>query len=152
MVEFANGFVASEHEDSTRDPLPEGTYDVVAVDSEKSELGSGNGHKLTVKFEVASEKHKGRYLWENFNLWHQKEQVRKIAAADLSRLMKAVDLEQITDSSQLHNKPLTVTICHGQSKGNIYANIKTYHKYGTFPEGGVTAGTAGETTEKAPWE
>ena len=66
-------FNAGNYDFSTEDrpayePLPEGYYNVIAIDSEIRDTKAGTGNYLQFKFEVLDGQHKGRYIWDRFNL------------------------------------------------------------------------------------
>lgn len=64
------------------DPVPEGEYTLMALDSEGKETSTG-GQMIKVKFEVADGEHKGRFIWQNFNTVNKSEVAQRIGRQQL---------------------------------------------------------------------
>lgn len=62
-------FNAAEVEPSQEfQPLPEGKYEAVISDSDVKETRSGSGKYVQIEFEVVSGEHKGRRVWDCYNI------------------------------------------------------------------------------------
>jgi hypothetical protein len=111
-----------------RDPLPEGTYVAVIVDSEMKSTKSGTGSFLELKMSVLDGPHQGRSLWARFNLQNSNPTAVQIAQAELGSLCRAVGVLQPRDSVELHNLPLLVTVKCKRRKddGTISNEIRGY--------------------------
>ena len=105
------GFDADQVEPRTGfEPLPDGDYRVLIMDSDWHTTKAGNGQYLKLQFEVLDGACKGRYLWLNLNLKNQSEKAVQIAQAELSAICRAVGVTKPKDSTDLHNKPLVVKV------------------------------------------
>jgi len=137
--------------------LPKGTYQVIIKNSETVPYKSGNGEMLKVTYEVISDKGKGRLVWENMNLWHPtSEKAKTISWSQFGSIMDAVGVQTCQDSTELHDKPMTVDLdVDGQ-----YNKITKWHpaKASSAPVTTapveVVADNANSTPDasKAPWE
>lgn len=152
-----NGFDASqvpEQEDFSA--LPEGQYVVIATASEMKPTKNGNGEYLQFVFEVIDGQYKGRKLWARLNLKNQNQTAVDIAQRELAAICKAVGIIKPSDSAELHNKPLTVTVAveidDRKREGNT---IKKYEPVGA-PSGGYVPPAAQAPAAQAaasapPW-
>lgn len=90
--------------------LPEGQYVAIATASEMKPTKSGTGEYLQVTFEVLDGPQKGRKLWARMNLKNPNQTAVDIANRELGALCKAVGVLRPRDSSELHNKPILLTV------------------------------------------
>lgn len=106
-------------------PIPDGTYVVWITSSEWKSTRAGTGRYLALTVEVAEGDHKGRNVYENLNLENPNQTAVNIAKATLSAICRAVNVLQLTDSAQLHNKPFKAVIGARQGNdGTLRNNIK----------------------------
>jgi len=106
-----NGFNANEVEPNTSfDPLPAGKYLAAITASEMKATKAGDGSYLEIEFTVLEGQYKERKLWDRLCLNHSNPQTVKIARGNLSALCRAVGVMQPTDSVELHNLPLVITV------------------------------------------
>lgn len=106
-----NGFDASTvPEQESFSAIPEGQYVVLATASEFKPTKNGNGEYLQFVFEVIDGQYKGRKLWARLNLKNANQTAVDIAQRELAAICKAVGIIKPTDSAELHNKPLMVTV------------------------------------------
>lgn len=92
------------------DPIPAGTYVCQVVSTELRALKSGNGDGLSVSYEVLEGQFANRRLWQNLNIKHTNEVAQRIGQEQLAKLCKAVGVSQLTDTTQLHMKPIKVRV------------------------------------------
>ena len=104
------GFNANEVEPTTYDILPDGTYVAAIVASEMKPTNSGTGEYLEIKLQILEGDHKGRLLWDRLNLKNPSEKAVEIARGQLSGICRAVDVMEPRDSSDLHDRPLTIRV------------------------------------------
>lgn len=90
--------------------LPEGQYVAIATASEMKPTKSGTGEYLQITFEVLDGPQKGRKLWARLNLKNPNQTAVDIAQRELGALCKAVGVLRPRDSSELHNKPVLLTV------------------------------------------
>lgn len=151
------GFDAStvpEQEDFSA--LPEGQYVVLATASEMKPTKNGNGEYLQFVFEVIDGQYKGRRLWSRLNLKNANQTAVDIAQRELAAICKAVGVIKPSDSSELHNKPLTVTVAveidDRKREGNT---IKKYEAVGhqsvNYAPVTAQAQAAPAPAQTAPW-
>ena len=115
-------FNASEIETSSHDPIPAGNYEAVVAASEMRPVKSGNGMGINLTFEIVSEgPAKGRKVWTWINYQHPKADVQRIGQEELARLCKAVGIANLTDTEQLHNIPLIISV--GVDKNDSSRNV-----------------------------
>lgn len=92
------------------EPVPAGEYMVIITDSEMRATRAG-GEMLSLTHQVIEGEFKGRLIWETLNLVNANPKTVQIAQQHLSAICHAVGITQaITDSEQLHNRPLVVRV------------------------------------------
>jgi hypothetical protein len=90
--------------------LPPGKYLAHIIESEMLPTRAGDGQYLKLIFEILDGPHKGRKIWDQLNLVNRNEQTVEIARRMLSAICHAVGEVHVSDSEQLHFKPLIVTL------------------------------------------
>lgn len=126
-----DGFNANDVEPAADfEPIPAGKYLVVITDSEMKPTKSGSGQYLELTFQVIDGPHKNRKLWSRLNLDNPSAQAVDIARGELSAICRAVGVMQPRDSSELHDRPLLVTVkCRRrEDTGDVVNEIKGYAK------------------------
>jgi hypothetical protein len=92
------------------DPIPAGWYPCAIVASEVKPTGNGQGAYLELEEEVIEGPYKGRKVYDRLNLQNLNPIAVEIAYKTLSAICHAVNVIQVADSSQLHNRPLMVKV------------------------------------------
>lgn len=92
------------------DPMPAGDYTAIITESETKLTRDGSGQYLQLKLEVQGGEFAGRTLFDRLNLWNNNRQAQEIAQRTLSQICHAVGILQVTDSQELHNKPLIAIV------------------------------------------
>jgi hypothetical protein len=128
-------------------PIPEGDYLAAIVASETKRTKKKDGSYLELTFEVLEGESKGRKLWSRLNLDNPNQQAVDIARAELSAICRAVGVLTPADSSELHDKPLSIQVVQKKrdDNGEMASEIKKYS-----PATNVTVPPS--TDDKAPWE
>lgn len=146
------GFNAAEVEpQSTFDPIPAGEYIAMIVDSEMKPTKNGLGEYLQLVFEVCDGEHSGRKIFARLNLNNQNQTAVEIAQRELSAICHAVGVLTPNDSSDLHDKPMSIKVKIRQSPGYDPQNeISGYSALKGGFSGG--AGASKSATNKKPWE
>lgn len=103
-------FDASAIEVKSNEPIPAGTYEAVVVESEIRPTKAGNGSGVNLTFEILSGDYKGRRVFNWLTLNHTNADAQRIGHEQLASLCKAVGVSQLTDTNQLHDKPLFIKI------------------------------------------
>jgi len=133
------------------DAIPAGTYEAVISSSESKPMKSGNGMGFNFCFDIVSGPCQGRKVFVWITYEHRTSQeAQRIGREQLSAICRAVGVAQLTDTAQLHNLPLMITVAldRNDSTRNV---IKKYSaktaSAPTTPASSVSA-TASAT---APW-
>lgn len=155
-------FNAAEIDTTSRDAIPAGVYEAVVTDSEMRATKSGTGIGINLAFEIISDgPAKGRKVFSWINYEHPKVEAQRIGREELASLCKAVGVTNLTDTVQLHNLPLMVTV--GIDRNDPTRNvIKKYASRTGMRDGGRgmggDAGNGGSAvqvpktaTGAAPW-
>ena len=103
-------------EERSFEPLPEGWYQAVVLETEKTTSSAGND-MLNVAFEITQVEHSGRRAWNNFNLWHPTENVVGIAQRQFSDMARACGLTNCKDSDELVGLHLDIFLKVEQGNG-----------------------------------
>ena len=124
----ATEFNTDEREDGF-EPLPEGFYHAVAIDSEIKKTKAGTGSYLQFTFEIIDEgKWKGRWVWDRFNLSNPNQRAVEIAQENLARFCRAVGVPTVGDSFQLHHLPVRIKVMQREWNGVVQNEIKGYRE------------------------
>jgi len=90
--------------------LPPGKYPAQIVNSEMRPTKTGGGQFLWLEMDVIEGAYQGRKIWDQINLVNPSPQAVEIAQRTLSAICHALGQLQVTDSEQLHFRPLLVTL------------------------------------------
>lgn len=128
---------------TTLEAIPAGRYQVVITDSELKMTKNGSGSYLELTFEIISGEYTKRRLWSRLNIQNSNPTAVEIAQRELSAICHAVEVLQPQDSSELHNRPLTVMVrcVKNPETGELQNEIKGY---------AAPARTAAPATAAAP--
>lgn len=115
MAKF--GFDTSEvdvNEGPSYELLPEGEYQLKAIDAEEKETSTG-GEMIVAKFEVVGGKHDGRWVWMNFNIKNRSETAQRIGRQQLVAWATACGKPDADDTDKLLDKRFNAIV--GIQKG-----------------------------------
>ena len=90
--------------------LPPGKYVAQIVQSEMQPTKLGDGQMLCLELDILEGPHRGRKLWDRLNLVNRSQQTMEIAQRTLSAICHAVGQIQVSDSEQLHFRPMLVSV------------------------------------------
>lgn len=112
------------------EPIPAGKYLAMITESEEKPTKSGSGSYLQLKFQILEGEYKGRFVWARLNLSNPNATAVQIARAELSAICRAVGVLTPSDSAQLHNLPLIISVkCKKRGDSDEFTNeIKGYAK------------------------
>jgi hypothetical protein len=140
-------------------PMPDGPYTAVLSESDREPMKNGNGDKLTMKFVIIEGEFEGFHVYSTLNLWHKNEKTASYALSDLKRICRAVGVTEMTDSSDLHDKPLSITVRNRVDPDwGTRRDIKAYAPVGRAapapaqPAAIATPEPAPAAPGKKPWE
>lgn len=94
----------------TRDPLPDGDYEMVIVRSDLKPTKSGDGEYIELEMQVTDGPHTGRRLWERLNVNNPSKKAEDIARAALAQLCVACGVSDMQDTEQLHDIPFIASV------------------------------------------
>jgi len=126
-----SGFDANQVEPAASfEPVPAGKYLAMITESEMKPTKSGTGKYLQLTFEIIDGPHQGRILWARLNLQNPNPTTVQIAQAELSAICRATGVLTPSDSVDLHNLPIEITVkCKQRAdNGEIANEIKGYAK------------------------
>lgn len=108
---FGQAFNAAEVEPSQPySLLPRGRYVVSIDDSAMKATRSGAGQYLECRFRVLDGEHQDATVYARFNLVNNNTKAQEIAFREFSSLCRAVNVMQVADSSELHDRPLVIQV------------------------------------------
>jgi len=138
---------------SNFDAIPAGTYEAVISDSESKPMKSGNGMGFNFTFEIISGENKGRKVFVWITYEHRTSpDAQRIGREQLSSICRAVGVTQLSDTAQLHNRPLLITVAIDRNDATRNVVKKYAAKNATAPVASAPAATAAPAaTGAAPW-
>ena len=124
--------------------MPAGWYNAAITASEMKPTKSGDGSFLALLFEVVDGPYKGRKVFTNLNLRNPNQMAVEIAYKQLSSICHATGVLQVSDSTQLHNRPLQMKLKVKPAQGDYEASneISGFAKLGEHPTVNQKAGQA----------
>jgi len=125
------GFDAHQVEPTSDfEAIPAGKYVAMITDSELKPTKSGSGNYLQLFFEIIEGPYRGRILWARLTLETPNPTTVQIARSELSSICRAVGVMTPSDSLELHNLPLLITVkCRKRNEtGEMTNEIKGYAK------------------------
>lgn len=131
--------------------VPGGKYLAAIIESEMKPTKASTGAFLQLVFQILDGQYKGRKLWARLNLENPNAQAVQIARAELSAICRAVGILAPSDSQELHNLPLliTVKVRKRPDTGELTNEIKAYAKKETPPP--PAAGNQPPANSTPPW-
>ena len=142
-------FNAAEVDTTSRDAIPSGTYEAVVTDSETRATKSGTGMGINLAFEIVSEgPAKGRKVFAWINYENANAKAQQIGREELASLCKAVGVVNLTDTAQLHNLPLMITV--GIDRNDPTRNVIRAYK-AKAAQAAQSAQRTPQASGAAPW-
>lgn len=148
-------FNANEVEPSSSfDPIPPGTYVAEITDSEERDTRAGDGSYLQLTFRIIEGEYTNRLIWDRLNLNNPNTTAKEIAQQNLSAICHAVNELNLTDSAQLHGKPMKIKVKVRPADGQYDASNEINGYEPVDKPVAVTTATAQSkpaTSSKRPW-
>ena len=147
-----------EPQQTAFDPLPAGNYVAIVTDSDIKPTRSGRALKLT--FRIVEGQFNNRLVWANLNIENASPQAQEIAQKQLSALCHAVGVINLSDTTQLHDKPVRIRVKVRAAEGE-YAASNDVTGYEAVQGGAVpsaqpsfaaAAPAAAPARAAAPWQ
>ena len=127
--------------------MPPGKYLAHLIESEMMPTKAGDGQLLKLVFEVLEGPSVRRKIFDQLNLVNRNAQTVEIAQRTLSAICHAVGQVHVSDSEQLHFKPLMVTLKVEPAGPDKYGvHRETRNKVAGYS----AAGASGTTTAPRP--
>ena len=146
------------------EPVPADTYRAHITESEVKKTKDGKGRYLQFTWEILDGPYKGRKFWDRLNIVNANATAQEIAQRALSAVCHATGVLRLTNSAQLHHKPVMVKVTVKQSQGYEPQNeVKGYKAcdgagvplpaHGSTLHGNAAAGAveASSATVVPPW-
>ena len=133
--------------------LPPGKYLTHLIESEMLPTKAGDGQYLKLVFEVLEGPAARRKIFDQLNLVNRNEQTVEIAQRTLSAICHAVGQVHVSDSEQLHFKPLIVTLKvepAGNDKYGVYREARNKVAGYSAANAGSAAATASRPASPGP--
>ncbi len=156
MAKLPGAFNANEH-DKMGDfsPIPAGEYLAQITKSELADTKAKTGKFLKLEFTIMQGEQKNKKVWARLNIVNPNPQAVEIAQKELATICAAVGLARITDSDELHMKPMMIKVAIKPGEGQYLDSneIKNYSaaKGVAKPAPPVADEEAPAERKKAPW-
>lgn len=146
MANLGQTFDATQHDTEQKDfsDVPNGDYELEIEASEVKPTKAGTGTLLSTTMSIiAPEEFKGRKLFESYNLENPNPQAQEIGQRQFAALCRAIGVQQVEDSDELHFKSFTAKIGMGKASADgkypARNEIKRYYfpDEGNVPEAGI---------------
>lgn len=133
-------------------PIPTGKYLAVISEDEMKPTRNNNGQYLELTIEIIEGDYKGRKIWARLNLENPNMRAIEIARKELSAICRAVNVLQLTDTTQLLNIPfvLKVGLKKNKETDEMENVINGYEAKADYTPASAPAAPAPQTA-KAPW-
>lgn len=110
MVQLSEVFDSSQvPERQEFESLPPGNYSAMIVDSQLTDTSKG-GQMIVLEIEIQDDEFSGRKVFERLNIVNSNDKAVDIAYRTLGEIVRAVGKTTIKDTTELHNKRLTITL------------------------------------------
>lgn len=138
-----------------------GEYEAVIVASEMKTTKNGSGAYLELQLKIINGKYQNRTIYDRLNLHNQNAQTVQISQGTLSAICRAIGVLTPADSSELHMKPLRITVAVKKRSDTeeMQAEIKGYKPRSAGPVSSPSMVTADNSAQyvaagpaKAPWQ
>ena len=113
------------------EPLPDATYTMTVIDSERRTPRSGDGEYIQLALRVMSGKYEGRVIFHRLHVVTTNATTRRIAEAELASICRAARVNRLNDTAELHGIPIIVTIGTRRDASGQLLNVP--RSYTAFP-------------------
>lgn len=98
------------------EPIPADDYLMCITASELAATRDGSGQFIKFDLDVIDGQYKGRKVFDRLNIRNKSQQAEEIAYRTLSAICHATGKMQVTDTVELHNTPMLVTVAQRKYK------------------------------------
>lgn len=135
MANLGQDFDANTVEPAApRELLPADKYPAQAVKSDIVPTKAGNGKIAVIEWDIIDGQFKGRKLWSRINIINASVQAQEIGQRELSAICHATGQLKVSDTEQLHFKPVLLTVAVKAAEGN-YGPSNEIKGYEALPVG-----------------
>lgn len=142
MASLGSTFNSNDVPANEFESLPPGDYLAQIIESEVKPTKKGDGKQLVLVFEVIAGSMERRRHWERLNIDNPNPKAQTIAHQALAQLGNAVGVPIISDSEQLHFKPVTIRLKAKKDDSGNFGDQVQVGKYIAVNGGGVPANKA----------
>lgn len=133
-------------------PIPAGQYIAQIVDSDLKTNRAGTGQYISLQFEILDGEFKGRRVFSNLTISHTNKTAEQIGQAHLSALCRAAGVMQLTDTAQLHGRPIKITVRIRKDEKYGESNEVTGFEPAAIVAQSPAAAAAAPAASTPPWE
>jgi len=144
-------FNAREVAPNSFEAIPPGKYVAVITNSEFKETKSGKGMYLALTFEIIEGEHKNRKLWSRLNLENPNEKAVEIARGQLSAICHAINVPDLNDTAQLHDKPIVIRVTQKEFDGEMRNEVRGYFARESAQQPTAPTSVSATSGSAAPW-
>lgn len=121
MAQFSFDTNNAPKRENSYELLPAGWYTAQVTESEITPLKSGQGQALKLTFEVLQDGYRNRKVWARLNIRHSgSPEAERIANEQLRELCESVGVVRMSDTVELHNKPVSIRVKIREDKSGQY--------------------------------
>ncbi len=147
-----SGFNANVIEPSApREVIAPGKYKAVITKSEERPTKAQTGSMLVLTCQIIEGPHNGVVLFDRLNLNNPNKTTEDIAQRTLSAICRAVGVMMPEESSDLHDKPMLITVKVKPAEGNYQASNEIAG-YEPCEGGAVNNNAAAPAAATPPWK
>jgi len=137
-------------------PLPAGVYPVRIEAACVKEANSGNGKYAEIQFRVTEGTGANRCVWARLNFQNSNPVAERIGLSQLKKIAMAIGLQGLTETAQLVDGELEVTVTAREYNGKVYNDVKDFHPVrSAAPKKAmvfrVEPDTSGGGSDDVPW-
>jgi hypothetical protein len=126
MANLSDIDLSSVEAEAPRGALPPGEYAAIIIESSEKEPRNGGAAYLELVLQIQEPGFSGRRVWDRLHLRHATTTAANIARQRLKAIAEALGLARLADSTQLHNRPLMVTLEVREYNGQQQNEVKGY--------------------------
>lgn len=121
MAQFNFDPNSAPKRESNYELLPAGFYTAQVTESDIVPLASGQGQALKLTFEVLQDGYRNRKVWARLNIRHSgSPEAERIANEQLRELCESIGVVRMSDTTELHNKPVQIRVKVREDKTGKY--------------------------------
>ena len=139
-----------------RAPLPKGMYEVAVISSDLKTTQAGTGQYIELTLQVLDGPHGGRRIWDRLNISNPNKTAEDIAKRQLQMLCLAAGVTNLTDTEQLHDRPVLAEIDLDRkdaSRNRVMGYAATSAKQASRPSPASPSSPGAKPAAAArPWE